>query len=131
MNALHWSEHTLSCIQELCLVGTAEAVIAQCRHVVSLPSVGQRRAGTGCGCPPDTDPRSPGDSAQGWSTHFAASAPFVLPEAQAGLTVPHPLVVLIQALTTLIEQLCALPDELRQQTVNRYRRLCDRCGIKY
>ena len=57
-----------------------------------------------------------------------ASAPFVLPEAQAGLTVPHPRVVLIQALTTLIEQLCALPDELRQQTVSRYRRLCDRCG---
>ncbi len=39
-----------------------------------------------------------------------ASAPFVLPEAQAGLTVLHPRVVLIQALTTLIEQLCALPS---------------------
>ena len=36
--------------------------------------------------------------------------------------------VLVQALTTLIEQLCALPNELCQEIINRYRRLCDCCG---
>ena len=56
------------------------------------------------------------------------SAPFVLPGEQAGLPVPHPRVVLVQALTTHIQQLCALPDELRQATIDRYRRLCNRCG---
>ena len=57
-----------------------------------------------------------------------ASAPFVLPEQNGGCPVAHPRVLMIQALTTHIEQLCALPDELRQSTIDRYRRLCDRCG---
>ena len=57
-----------------------------------------------------------------------ASAPFVLPEDKGGCPVAHPRVLMIQALTTHIEQLCALPDELRQNTINRYRRLCVRCG---
>jgi hypothetical protein len=35
---------------------------------------------------------------------------------------------MIQALTTHIEQLCALPDELCQNTISRYRRLCAQCG---
>jgi hypothetical protein len=37
---------------------------------------------------------------------------------------------MIQALTTQIEQLCVLPDKLRQTTIDRYRRLCVqvRCG---
>jgi hypothetical protein len=33
---------------------------------------------------------------------------------------------MIQALSTHIEQLCALPDELRQTTIDRYRRRCVR-----
>ena len=40
----------------------------------------------------------------------------------------HPRVLLIQALSTHVEQLCALPDDLRQTTIQRYRRLCDSCG---
>ena len=43
---------------------------------------------------------------------------------QAGLTVPHHRVVLIQAVTTLIEQLWTMPDELHQVTIGRYRWLC-------
>ena len=57
-----------------------------------------------------------------------ASAPFLLPEQKGGCPVAHPRVLMIQALTTHIQQLCALPDELRQNTINRYRRLCERCG---
>ena len=57
-----------------------------------------------------------------------ASAPFQLPEERGGCPVVHPRVIMIQALTKHIEQLCALPDELRQSTIDRYRRLCDRCG---
>jgi hypothetical protein len=56
------------------------------------------------------------------------SAPFVLPGEQAGLPVSHPRVALVQALTTHIEQLCALPDDLRQTTIDRYIRLSNRCG---
>ena len=56
------------------------------------------------------------------------SAPFVLPGEQAGLPVSHPRVALVQALTTHIEQLCALPDDLRLTTIDRYIRLCNRCG---
>ena len=57
-----------------------------------------------------------------------ASAPFLLPEQKGGCPVAHPRVLMIQALTTHIEQLCALPDELRQHTISRYRRLCAQCG---
>jgi hypothetical protein len=56
------------------------------------------------------------------------SAPFVLPGEQSGLPVSHPRVALVQALTTHIEQLYALPDDLRQTTIDRYIRLCNRCG---
>ena len=47
-----------------------------------------------------------------------ASAPLVLPEAKGGCPVAHPRVLMIQALTTHIEQLCALPDELRQTAID-------------
>jgi hypothetical protein len=57
-----------------------------------------------------------------------ASAPFVLPEDKGGFPVAHSRVLMIQALTTHIEQLCALPYELRQNTINRCRRLCVLCG---
>ena len=56
------------------------------------------------------------------------SAPFVLPEKQGGIPLAHPRVAIVQALTTHIEQLCALPDELQQTSILRYRALCDRCG---
>jgi hypothetical protein len=56
------------------------------------------------------------------------SAPFVLPEKQGCIPLAHPRVAIVQALTTHIEQLCALPDEMQQTSIHRYRRLCDRCG---
>ncbi len=56
-----------------------------------------------------------------------ASASFVLAKDQGGCPVTHPRVLVIQALTTHIEQLHALPDELRQTTIDRYRWLCLRC----
>ena len=57
-----------------------------------------------------------------------ASAPFMLPEQKGGCPVAHPRVLMIQALTLHIEQLVALPDELRQNTITRFRRLCEQCG---
>jgi hypothetical protein len=38
----------------------------------------------------------------------------------------HPVVPLVQALA--VEQLVALPDELRATTLKKYRKLCDSCG---
>jgi hypothetical protein len=64
-----------------------------------------------------------------WSlTPGFPSAPFVLLGEQAGLPVSHPRVALVQALRTHIKQLCALPNDLRQTTIDRYIRLCNRCG---
>jgi hypothetical protein len=40
----------------------------------------------------------------------------------------HPVVPLVQALAKHIEQLVALPDELRATTLKKYRKLCDSCG---
>jgi hypothetical protein len=58
------------------------------------------------------------------------SAPFVFPETKGDCPVPHPRALMIhwQALSTHIEQLCELPDELWQTTIDRYKRLCVRCG---
>jgi hypothetical protein len=39
----------------------------------------------------------------------------------------HPVVPLVQALAKHIEQLVALPDELRETTLKKYRQLCDSC----
>ena len=36
--------------------------------------------------------------------------------------------MLVQALAKHIEQLVALPDDLRQDTIARYRKLCAACG---
>ena len=57
-----------------------------------------------------------------------ASAPLILPSDKGGCPVDHPLVHLIQALAGHIEQLVALPDELRATTRRQYQRLCDNCG---
>ncbi len=35
---------------------------------------------------------------------------------------------MMQALAKHIEQLVALPDELRKTTIRRFKRLCDKCG---
>ncbi len=35
---------------------------------------------------------------------------------------------MIQALAKHIEQLVALPDELRETTIRKYKELCDSCG---
>ena len=56
------------------------------------------------------------------------SAPLALPTENGGGAVPHPRVLLIQALAMHIEQLVALPDQLREDTIARFRRLCDSCG---
>ncbi len=37
----------------------------------------------------------------------------------------HPVIPLAQALAKYIEQLVALPDELRAPTLKKYRKLCD------
>ena len=52
----------------------------------------------------------------------------MFPSAQGGCPVAHPVVHLVQALATHIEPLVALPDELREATVRKYRRLCESCG---
>ena len=56
------------------------------------------------------------------------SAPLTLPSDHGGCPLAHPRVLLIQALSKHIEQLVALPDDLRQDTIERYKRLCASCG---
>ena len=56
------------------------------------------------------------------------SAPLVFPSARGGCPEAHPVVPMIQALAKHIEQLVALPDELREITIRKYKRLCDNCG---
>ena len=56
------------------------------------------------------------------------SAPLVLPAKHGGCAEMHPVVLLVQALAKHIEQLVALPDELRATTLRKYRKLCDSCG---
>ena len=56
------------------------------------------------------------------------SAPLMLPSEHGGCPVEHPRVLLVQALAKHIEQLVALPDDLRQDTIERYKRLCYNCG---
>jgi hypothetical protein len=51
-------------------------------------------------------------------------------ETKGGCPVPHPRVLMIQALSTHIEQLCALPDALWQTTIDRYKRLCVLCHME-
>ena len=40
----------------------------------------------------------------------------------------HHIIPLIQALSKHVEQIIALPDELRETTIRKYKRLCDNCG---
>jgi hypothetical protein len=40
----------------------------------------------------------------------------------------HPFVPMIQALAKHVEQLVALPDELRETAICKYKRFCDSCG---
>ncbi len=56
------------------------------------------------------------------------SAPLSIPSARGGCPDAHPVVPMVQALAKHIEQLVALPDELRETTIRRYKRLCDSCG---
>jgi hypothetical protein len=56
------------------------------------------------------------------------SAQFSLLPDSGGTPLDHPRVVLIQALATHIQQLVALPDELRASTIDRFRQLCTTCG---
>ena len=56
------------------------------------------------------------------------SAPLVFPSARGGCPEAHPVVPMIQALAKHIEQLVALPDELRETAIRKYKRLCDNCG---
>ena len=54
------------------------------------------------------------------------SAPLTLPEG--AVCVPHPRIAYIQALSTHVEQLVALPDEIRERAVVAYKLLCTKCG---
>ena len=56
------------------------------------------------------------------------SAPLMLPSEHGGCPVAHPRVLLVQALAKHIEQLVALSDDLRQDTIERYKRFCYNCG---
>ena len=56
------------------------------------------------------------------------SAQFCLPHTCGGVPLEHPRVVLIQALSTHVRQLVALPDSLRDSTTRRYHKLCSNCG---
>ena len=56
------------------------------------------------------------------------SAPLIFPSARGGCPEAHPVVPMIQALAKHIEQLVALPDELRETAIRKYKRLCDSCG---
>ncbi len=40
----------------------------------------------------------------------------------------HPVVLMVQALAKHIEQLVALPDELRETCIRKFRKLCESCG---
>ena len=56
------------------------------------------------------------------------SGPLTLLSERGGCPVAHPVVPMIQALSKHIEQLVALPDDLRQETITRFKRLCASCG---
>ena len=56
------------------------------------------------------------------------SAPFLFPSARGGCPEAHPVVPMVQALAKHIEQLVALPDALRETTINRFKKLCNSCG---
>ena len=58
------------------------------------------------------------------------SAPLMFPEEHGGCPATHPVVPMIQALATHIEQLVALPDELRDTTIRKFKQLCDSCGCR-
>ena len=55
-------------------------------------------------------------------------AQFRLLPNSGGTPQDHPRKVLIQALAMHIQQLVALPDELRASTIDRFRQLCTTCG---
>ncbi len=57
-----------------------------------------------------------------------ASATLLFPSSCGGCPLTHPKVILMQALAKHIEQLVALPDELRETTIRRFKWLCDKCG---
>jgi hypothetical protein len=56
------------------------------------------------------------------------SAPLMFPSADGGCLVAHPVVLMVQALAMYIEQLVALPDELRETCIRKFRKLCESCG---
>ena len=57
-----------------------------------------------------------------------ASAPLMFPSDVGGCPVAHPVVPMVQALAKHVEQLVALPDELRETCIRRFRMLCESCG---
>ena len=64
-----------------------------------------------------------------WLTPSYAAAPFQLPSENGGCPEVQPRVILVQARAKHVEQLVALPDDLREDTIARYRRtLC--CGLR-
>jgi hypothetical protein len=57
-----------------------------------------------------------------------ASAPLMFPSADGGCPVAHPVVLMVQALAKHVEQLVALPDELREICIRKFRKLYESCG---
>jgi hypothetical protein len=52
----------------------------------------------------------------------------MFPSAEGGCPVAHPVVSTVQALAKHVEQLVALPDELRETCIRKFRKLCASCG---
>ena len=63
-----------------------------------------------------------------WLTPSYAAAPFLLQIENGGCPQVQPLVILVQALAKHIEPLVALPDDLLEETIAQYLRLCVACG---
>jgi hypothetical protein len=63
-----------------------------------------------------------------WLPPGYPSAPLSFPSARGGCPEAHPVVPMVQALAKHIEQHVALPDEIRETTIRKYKKLCDSCG---
>jgi hypothetical protein len=52
----------------------------------------------------------------------------MFPSDVGGCPVAHPVVLMVQALAKHVEQLVALPDELRETYIRNSRKFCESCG---
>ena len=66
-----------------------------------------------------------------WLTPSIAGAPFRLPSDKGVYPELQPRVIVVQALAKHIEQSVALHDDLREETIAPYRRLCVASGATW